>query len=111
MKSIAVGPLRSADLSHVSSAWEAQIPQPALLQKSAGFLCRASFGGSKYLARDFLEDFSDMSPQVEGKMASSKNPQEYRWGQKDDLPNGPNLYSRQIISGNSMCFMCTKENF
>ena len=28
------------------------------------------------------------------------------WGQKDYLPN---LYSRRIILGNSMCFMCTER--
>ena len=33
---------------------------------------------------------------------------QYHWEQKDYLPN---LYSRRILLGNSMCFMCTKENF
>ena len=36
-------------------------------------------------------------------------PAHYHWGPKRRYL--PNLYIRQIILGNSMCFMCTKKNF
>ena len=43
-----------------------------------------------------------------GGFFSSPAGQKYHWGQNDYLPN---FYSRQIILGNSMPLMCTKEKF